>query len=250
MWSPALTPYISGAMPPPAAPRSSSAHALVYTGLLGLVVGLACSTLAPPPFEFFVDAKAENQPRLEKIHRWQLRSNANAQAVPGFPLARVDDHSAGSDMLEEDTLRTKMTEFRGEQQRRLARRINEWSQVAARRHYKKEEDETAENDHWPTFGELLENDGDDCDGLDLLSYRLLLDFGFDSDHVYRAVFRRNSKGTNHMVTLWFESETDPWVLDATRAATPEMKKISEVTGWTPTVMFNENRVYNVVDLRQ
>ena len=57
--------------------------------------------------------------------------------------------------------------------------------------------------------------------------------------------RRNSKRTNHMVTLWFEDPEDPWVLDATGAMVLDVKRFSEVEGWTPTKMFNESVQYKV-----
>jgi hypothetical protein len=37
-----------------------------------------------------------------------------------------------------------------------------------------------------------------------------------------------------MVTLWFEDQKDPWVLDATSAVTFEMRRFSQLEGWTPT----------------
>ena len=79
----------------------------------------------------------------------------------------------------------------------------------------------------------------DCDGLDLIAYRLLLEFGFRRDRVYRAIVKRARDGGNHMVTLWFEDPEDPWILDATGAMTFRMRRFSEIEGWRPRKVFNE-----------
>ena len=83
------------------------------------------------------------------------------------------------------------------------------------------------------------DNGDDCDGLDLIVYGLLLDFGFDPDRVYRTIVKRDRDRGNHMITLWFEDPHDPWVLDATGAMTFTMLRFSETEGWTPIKVFNE-----------
>ena len=126
-----------------------------------------------------------------------------------------------------------------DEKRRLAKKINTWSQREARRHYRIEDERDPRKDNWPTFDELLANNGDDCDGLDLIVYGLLLDFGFDPDRVYRAIVKRNRDRGNHMITLWFEDPHDPWVLDATGAMTFTMVRFSETEGWTPITVFNE-----------
>ena len=48
-----------------------------------------------------------------------------------------------------------------------------------------------------------------------------------------------------MVTLWFEDPHDPWVLDATGAMTFQMRRFSEIKGWTPRKVFNETEQYQV-----
>ena len=130
-----------------------------------------------------------------------------------------------------------------QEKRRLAKKINTWSQREARRHYRIEGDQDPRKDNWPTFEELLANNGDDCDGLDLIVYGLLLDFGFQRERVYRAIVRRERDRGNHMVTLWFEDPNDPWVLDATGAMTFSMRRFSEVEGWTPLKVFNEREQF-------
>ena len=99
-----------------------------------------------------------------------------------------------------------------------------------------------------TRDEFFAANGDDCDGLDLIAYELMRDAGFSADETYRLVVRRERDGANHMVTLWFEDRSDPWVIDATGAMTLEMRKFSDLPpGWLPRVMFNENALYNVVE---
>ena len=127
----------------------------------------------------------------------------------------------------------------------IAKKINRWTQREARRHYRIENDRDPSQDHWPTFQELMERNGDDCDGLDLITYGLLTEFGFPRDRVYRAIVRRQRDRGNHMVTLWFEDPHDPWVLDATGAMTFQMRRFSEIEGWTPRKVFNESEQYQV-----
>ena len=102
------------------------------------------------------------------------------------------------------------------------------------------------DDHWPTVADLLETNGDDCDGLDLIAYQLLIEFGFDRRELYRAIVRSDKGTGNHMITLWFEGGTrDPWVFDATGAVTTEMVRFSQVFGWYPIKVFNEHTQYTV-----
>jgi predicted transglutaminase-like cysteine proteinase len=114
----------------------------------------------------------------------------------------------------------------------------------ARRYYRWDPASQDPNfDHWPTVGGLLSTNGDDCDGLDLIAFQMLREFGFPSDRVFRAIVRRNRDQANHMVTLWFEDRGDPWVLDATGAVTFSMVRFSQLEGWTPTKVFNDRSQY-------
>ena len=72
---------------------------------------------------------------------------------------------------------------------------------------------------------------------------MLREFGFPKDRVFRAILRRNRDQANHMVTLWFEDARDPWILDATGAVTFQMRRFSQLEGWTPTKIFNERAQY-------
>lgn len=215
-------------------------------GLVTLMTQGCAAISSPRDFEFFVEATPQNQPWFPKIQDWIERSNADPNSPVGMPPQTLAGELA--ELNPPPPLWPQINQFSREHQLELARRINAWSQHWAFRHYKKDIDESVDNDHWPTFSELLEKDGDDCDGLSLLSYELLLLFGFDRDQVYRAVVRRDSDGVNHMVVLWFQSESDPWVIDITRATSSTMAPISKMKGWQPIAMFNRNGIYNVVEI--
>jgi hypothetical protein len=208
--------------------------------ILGALLGLACASTPPsePQFHFFSAALPDDDPWFEKVEEWQRR--ARADAATGSAAIRDTGITRSS------LLRNKIGEFEASEKRKLARRINQWAQIQARKHYRSEPNADFDADHWPTFGELIERNGDDCDGLDLIGYQLLREFGYERDTVYRAIVRRDRDRANHMVTLWFEDADDPWVLDATGAMTMKMRRISELPGWTPTKMFNEFDQYRVV----
>ena len=203
---------------------------------------LACVSTPPVEthYDFFAAAPRGNgeDPWYGKVELWQKRAQQDGplwvEAVedPGF--------RAGA-------LRTEIGAFKSDRRHELARTINSWAQVQARKYYRFDEDSKPANDHWPTVQELLETNGDDCDGLDLIAYQLLREFGFQSHEVYRVIVRRDRDRVNHMVTLWFEFPDDPWILDATGAFTLTMRKFSETSGWTPTKMFNETQQYQVIE---
>lgn len=208
--------------------------------ILGALLGLACASnpAADTHFQFFSGARPDDDPWFEKVEEWQRR--ARAEAATGSSAIRDTGITRSS------LLSNKIGEFEAGEKRKLARRINEWAQIQARKHYRAEPNADFDADHWPTFGELIERNGDDCDGLDLIGYQLLREFGYPQDVVYRAIVRRDRDRANHMVTLWFEDAGDPWVLDATGAMTMKMRRFSELPGWTPTKMFNELEQYRVV----
>jgi predicted transglutaminase-like cysteine proteinase len=219
--------------------------ALVSFALPALLAA-GCATKSAPPepqFHFFAHNAPSDDPWFEKVSEWQSRAREDFPTASTFELRSqlMEPQLAAKS----DVLGLKIAGFALEEKRQLARRINTWAQVQAHSFYKIEDDDDPAGDHWPTFGELLDNNGDDCDGLDLISYRLLLEFGYPRDRVFRAIVRRNSKRTNHMVTLWFEDPEDPWVLDATGAMVLDVKRFSAVEGWTPTKMFNESVQYKV-----
>ena len=50
-----------------------------------------------------------------------------------------------------------------------------------------------------------------------------------------------------MVTLWFESPADPWVIDPPGAMTLGMPRMSELSDWVPIKLFSESLEYTVRD---
>jgi hypothetical protein len=138
-------------------------------------------------------------------------------------------------------LTTRYAMFRSELRRGLARRVADWTQTEGRSFFIPERGA----DYWPTLGEMLATNGDDCDGLELLGFYLLRDLGFSDDEVFRCVVVRTADRQHHMVTLWFESPGDPWVIDPTGAMTLGMPRLSEVPDWTPLKVFTETREFTV-----
>ncbi len=198
-------------------------------------------------YVFFGEMDPESDVWQEKVEAWQNQSRIDRTASPGHLLLESD---APLPEGKEIPLSMKIAEFASDEQRVIAKRINTWSQRQAFWHYKPEDNKDFDGDHWPTYRELLEKNGDDCDGLDLMSYELLGSFGFDPNTVFRAIVRRDSDRANHMVTLWFEKPDDPWVLDATRAMVRDMTLFSEIKGWTPTVMFNQTQQFSVFEAQR
>ena len=219
----------------------SSWTASLLAGLFGLVV-LACASPSAPSrdYRFVMPSDPEN-PWVGKVEEWQQRAREEGESAPLAP-PEGEDPVIG-------WLRGKLDEFERAEKRVLLERIHTWTQVQARQHYRIEENADPERDHWPTFGELIATNGDDCDGLDLISYRLMRSFGFERDEVWRAIIRRDRDGVFHMVTLWFESSDDPWVVDATGAATRTLRPLSRLEGWTPLIVFNDRDRLAVVERR-
>jgi predicted transglutaminase-like cysteine proteinase len=200
---------------------------------------LPASALAPGRFAYFT-SPAPDDPWTPKIAGWQQRERA-AQLDLTIAPASVSGAGESAPAAEAASLRVKLAEFRRAQQRRQAQEVAAWVQENARSHYRPD----GAFDHWATLEETLATDGDDCDGLELLSYHLLLDLGFAVDEVYRAIVVRPSDGQHHMVTLWFEDAGDPWVIDPTGAMTGGMPRMSEVPGWMPLKLFTEAQEFTV-----
>jgi hypothetical protein len=182
---------------------------------------------------------------MHKIERWQARELADHDVTALAETASVE--ASPSDMLPQgsarsvDDLRAKYKAFRLERKRAMAREIAEWIQLQAQEHYVPD----GPIDHWATLEETFQNNGDDCDGLELLVYHMLRDLGFAEDKVFRSIVYRRSDMQHHMVTLWFEDPDDPWVIDPTGAMTSGMPRMSEVPGWAPLKVFGEDSNFNV-----
>jgi predicted transglutaminase-like cysteine proteinase len=171
-----------------------------------------------------------------KIRGWQERERVSA---PDPNAASTLDASSLGD------LRAKYDAFREERRRELARSVAKWIQEQARDHYIAD----GPVDHWATFAETFQRNGDDCDGLELLVFHFLRDLGFPENEVFRAIVVRRTDGQHHMVTLWFEDPADPWVIDPTGAMTTGMPRMSEMPEWVPLKIFSDVADWSVRDGR-
>jgi predicted transglutaminase-like cysteine proteinase len=222
---------------------------MVLTGLLALLalfltLAGGCASLpdGPPAYDYF-RGPAASDPWSRKIERWQVRerSDPTPDAQRG-PAAVAEGRSAvASPTGSPGDLREEFERFRVEHRRELAREVARWIQEQARSHYIPD----GPIDRWATLAETLRQNGDDCDGLELLAFHLLRDLGFHEGEVYRAIVYRRSDGQHHMVTLWFEERGDPWVIDPTGAMIAGMPRISQVPDWVPIKIFSETQEFTV-----
>ncbi len=207
--------------------------------LSSLALGGGCQTapLAPGLYQYFARSAPDDAWGV-KIRGWQERERVSAADRATEPRTRPDPASIGE-------LRAKYEEFRVEQRRAQAREVAAWIQDQARDHYVAD----GAIDHWATSEETFRSNGDDCDGLELLTFHFLRDLGFPEDQVFRAIVVRRSDGQHHMVTLWFEAPGDPWVIDPTGAMTTGMPRMSELPGWVPLKIFTDRADFSVQDAR-
>jgi hypothetical protein len=226
-------------------------HCALAVVLALVLVQSACAT--PPgsgrSYQFFDPATSEHL-WFERIADWQdrergdrgHRAESDGRAIP--PVREAARAPARDFARLED----KFVSFQIREKREMARAFNVWSQEQALAHYKPDVYESPDEDHWPTLRELFASNGDDCDGMDLLVYGLMRDLGFRQGEIYRAIVRRDADDAHHMVTFWFEDSTDPWVIDATGAMTIEMRRLSQIHGWTPRMLFDDQQQFNVIEL--
>ena len=197
----------------------------VVISALGLVsCAQRLQSLPPVSMDFFVPAAADN-PWRTKIQNWQARHHldmlpGNASHPHASPLAEDFDH------------------FEADLRRQVAAQTVRFVQEQSRRHYRPD----GKQDHWATLGEVIESGGDDCDGLDLLTFVTLRRLGFGSGEIFRAIVVDRLSGQHHMVTLWFDAgrDGDPYVLDPTGVVTAEMVRLSGVPDWEPIELFDES----------
>ena len=220
-----------------------------------LAVGLGCAgstgPLGLPSGLDYFERPAPDDVWSPKIAGWQRRERFDADLIAPLetgPAVESAGFSAANAVLpasQQDAagLRAKYFRFRVERKRALAREVAAWIQAEAKQHYR----EDGAVDHWATLEETLARGGDDCDGLELLAFHALRDLGFADTEVYRAIVVRPSDGQHHMVTLWFEDATDPWVIDPTGAMTLGMPRMSELGEWMPIKVFSERIEYTVRD---
>jgi hypothetical protein len=229
------------------APHRASAVAAVIAALM-VQAGLGCTHTPAPEsgsrYYYFADP-SHNDAWFDKISDWQQRERGPEDlAAEPLPLPTGTAYMLSRERAVTATLQEKYSANGGVERRELAQRFMTWSQIMAREHYRKDGQGT--DDPWPTTAELLAQGGDDCDGLDLLAYGLMRDFGFERHELFRAIVRRERDRANHMVTLWFEDGSDPWVIDATGAISLGLRRMSDLEGWVPTRVFNEFDQYTVV----
>lgn len=195
-------------------------------------------------YQYF-SAPSERDAWSPKIAGWQrrsLREEAESGPTPLPPVSQAADGGAVVSSTEDARgLRSKYLNFRAAKKRALAREVASWVQSQAPIHYV----EDGVIDHWATLEETLASNGDDCDGLELLTFHALRDLGFGSEEVFRAIIFRPDDGQHHMVTLWFEDADDPWVIDPTGAMTLGMPRMSEFPGWVPLKVFTDRVEFTV-----
>ena len=214
---------------------------------LSLGAGCATPRLAASSGLRYFERPALDDPWTPQIASWQARERALPDVELLRPAASVSNppSAGGTGPGNPDTpqgdLRAEYFAFRAERKRELALQVASWIQSTSKRHYIPD----GPVDHWATLSETLARNGDDCDGLELLTYHYLRDLGFREDEVYRAIVLRPSDKQHHMVTLWFERRDDPWVIDPTGAMTQGMPHLSDVPGWVPLKVFSETEEFTV-----
>ncbi len=213
-----------------------------------LLTALAAPPVAAPPggYDFFSRPEPRD-PWSIRIGRWQLRQRAAYRAglirpFPTLPAVAGPGRAAPvAARASERSLAARYEAFMDARRREMAKSVVGWVQAEAETRFV----DDGPVDHWPTLPEVLAANGDDCDGLELLSYHALRQLGFPEDRVYRAILRRPRFDQHHMVTLWFEDLGDPWVLDPTATITSHLRRLSELDEWVPLKVFSEDREYTV-----
>ncbi len=200
-----------------------------------LLVSCATRPLSSTTLDLFVVAPA-NDPWNAKVTDWQERHHL--------------DQSSSSQLSASSDLGKLYSDFTAEMERRqledrrgLVADAVDWVQGLSREYYRSD----GKEDHWATIGHVIANGGDDCDGLDLLTFVLLRHLGFESDEIYRSIVVERQSGQHHMVTLWFEegSRDDPFVLDPTGVVRKGLARLSSIRGWEPIELFDEDSHFRV-----
>ena len=222
----------------------SVVRALLAGVAITLAWGCASSLYGGVAFDYFA-APDSSDPWSRKIEFWQARERADRRNGADSALAPAAVAGPGQGDLAAEAgagdLKSKYDSFRSERKQATARELADWIQEQARQHYVAD----GPVDHWATLEETFRGNGDDCDGLELLSYNFLRDLGFAENEVYRSIVYRRSDGQHHMVTLWFEDADDPWVIDPTGAMTSGMPRMSELPDWVPLKVFSHDEDFTV-----
>ena len=199
--------------------------------LVALLLSSCASTRILPvlSFEFFIPA-GKNDPWNQKIENWQARH-------------LLDPAVKGRWTADASPLARSYADFEKQLRRKIVADTVAWVQARSKSHYRPD----GGRDHWATLSEVIEAGEDDCDGLDLLTFVLLRDLGFDESEIYRAIVVEGGTGQHHMVTLWFEDSDrdDPYVLDPTGVVTSELVRMSGIENWEPIELFDERAHFAV-----
>jgi hypothetical protein len=206
-------------------------------------VALGCAS-APTVqrFELFGDVP-EGDVFGSAIQRWQASTQLESLRIEiaalreemGQKPPRLDDIEPNS------PLGRAYASFTSELRHQLVLDTLSWVQLRSGLYYWPD----GKVDEWPILREVLDRGGDDCDGMDLLTFSLLRRLGFGNGEIYRAIVRNRETDAHHMVTLWFETgrEHDPWLLDSTGEITSRVLPLSFHSDWEPVRLFDEQSAY-------
>jgi hypothetical protein len=181
--------------------------------------------------DFFADAEPDN-PWNRKIQNWQMRHQADAAVTSHLTTSSANPELANA-----------YSEFTEKMREQIVEDTVRWVQTQSHRFYRSD----GEYDHWATLGEVMHSGGDDCDGLDLLTFVLLRRLGFEEHEIYRTIVVEKTTGQHHMVTLWFKDgdRRDPLVLDPTGVVARDVVALSSVPQWDPIELFDERQHFAV-----
>ena len=202
-----------------------------YGWVLAVFAGLACASPVSPParFDFSQPLAAEDlwQP---KIRLWQAARHGDS-LNPDVALAQ------------RTPLGQEYVRFESELRVEVVQRVLRWVQLYSGLYFRLDEGV----DYWPTLSEVIAAGGDDCDGMDVLTFELLRRLGFRQGELYRAVLFQRKREIYHMVTLWFpeESRDDPYVLDPSGEVSHKVLRLSQASDWEPVAMFDESAQFRV-----
>ena len=205
--------------------RNEQLLGLLLLAILSLTLGSGCASMnaaGSSQVDYFAPART-NDGWSGKIEDWQNRSTITR----GAKVAENND--------------SNFSNFRSERRREMAAKLVTWTQAQSKIHFVND----GASDHWATLQQTLRRGQEDCDGLELLIFNGLQELGFNPATIYRAVVYRTTDLQHHMVTLWFEDPSDPWVLDPTGAMTDSMVKMSEIDNWVALKVFSQNEQYSV-----
>jgi hypothetical protein len=199
---------------------------------LAIALGTGCAHVPPsqPTLELFAP-EPDDDHWSPMIRLWQADRRLETEEPRPLPPLAISD------------LGRDYERFVSDLRLQVVRRVLRFVQLSGGLYYRFDGD----RDHWPTLAQVVEGGGDDCDGLDLLTFETLRSIGFGPGELWRAVIAEPASGRHHMVTLWFDGKDadDPWVLDPTGDAAPGLARLSSVRGWTPVALFDETRQFRV-----